>query len=202
MRGWAWNIVLVFVFELLSRRVGLVGEIVFLLLHLHLYLYLCLYLWLESVGGESGWVGGLVAITDRAGSKGPPAASPPTNLHHKRYNHHDQRHRHCHHHYHLVSINMVVMRMTMVAIMITKLGRRVAHVVTIRGVPEHLTKYFWWQLTKYSAGEKYWLLPVKGFPFTQVRSRRCSAVNCTPYWGAVQQLSPQWTLRVLCSSVS
>ena len=43
-----------------------------------------------------------MAITDRAGSKGPPAASPPTNLHHKRYNHHDQRHRHCHHHYHLV----------------------------------------------------------------------------------------------------
>ena len=41
-------------------------------------------------------------------------------------------------------------------IMITKLGRRVAHVVTMCGVaPEHLTKYFWWQLTKYSA------LPVK-----------------------------------------
>ena len=31
------------------------------------------------------------------------------------------------------------------------------------------------------AGEKYSRLPVKGFPFTQVRSaRQCTAVNCTP----------------------
>ena len=31
------------------------------------------------------------------------------------------------------------------------------------------------------AGEKYCRLPVKGFPFTQVRSRWCTAVNCTPH---------------------
>ena len=55
-----------------------------------------------------------------------------------------------------IMITMMGMMTTMVGIMITKLGGRVAHVVTMCGVaPEHLTKYFWWQLTKYSA------LPVK-----------------------------------------
>ena len=56
--------------------------------------------------------------------------------------------------------------------MITKLGRRVAHVVTMCGVaPEHLTKYFWWQLTKYSA------LPVKntrGCPWKGFHLLKCA----------------------------